>query len=146
MSGLLITVFSYTVWLTSCMPDTTYSLLLLSAFLYWEYKLDDVLNWNLMKQSIPLHSNGFCTGMVCPSISWAFFPPTEWLVARVGPAALKTLVLKRIPVLQTFCPFPEFEETDAWLFFPFPLLPSLSPLPVPDNLAVLFPCFSTALL
>lgn len=32
MSGLLISVFSYSVWIIYCMPYTTYSLLLLSAF------------------------------------------------------------------------------------------------------------------
>lgn len=89
------------------------------------------LHWNLMKQSILLCSNGFCTSMVYLWTSWAFFPPTEWLVAKVGPAALKTLVLKSIHALQTFCFFLQFEETDAWLVFvlflsSLPFLPSQS--------------------
>lgn len=133
MSGLLITVFSYSVWLISCMPDTTYSLLLLSAFLYWKYniyKLDDVLNWSLMKQNIPLHSNGFCTGMVCLSTSWAFFPPTEWLVAKLDLPLWRLLSLKAYLCFRLFALFHSSRKLMPDCFFLFlsslPFLPSQS--------------------
>lgn len=68
------------------------------------------------------------------------FPPTKWLVAGTGAAALKTLVFKSRSVLQTFCSFPQFEETGAWLIFlNFPLFSSFCLVPVPDSLGCFIP-------
>lgn len=57
-----------------------------------------------------------------------------------GAAAAKTLVLKSRSVIQTFCSFPQFEETGAWLVFFlfvfgwFFFSPFFSPVLVPDSL------------
>lgn len=87
-----------------------------------------------------------CTAMVSAS-AWAvfnilnIFPPTKWLVSEAGAAALKTLVFNSRFVLHTFCSFPQFEETGAWLFFFFYffIFISFCPVPVPDSLGCFIP-------
>lgn len=78
----------------------------------------------------------------------SIFPPTKWLVAEAGAAALKTLVFKSRSVLQTFCSFPQFEEIGTCLgFFHFPLPPFfLFSCPSPWQSWLFYSYFNTALI
>lgn len=100
----MVWVVSWSVYFhIVCELFTVCLILLIVCCCYLHFNIENyVLNWNLMKQSVPLHSNGFCTSMVSLSTSWANFPSTERLVAKVGCATLKTLVCKSITCASDF--------------------------------------------
>lgn len=74
------------------------------------------------------------------------FPPTKWLGSEAGDAALKTLIFNSRSGLHTFCSFPQFEETGAWLFFSFSSPFFFFSCPSPWQSGLFYSRFSTALI
>ena len=148
MSGLLTAVFSYSAWLNFL--HAWYCLWLTLAIFVFILKIQARWFWIGTKWSRTHHRTAI---VFAPASSVSQHPEPFFLLASDLLPKLDLLLWRRLSliasilVLQTFCSFPQSKETDAWLLFPFFLSSLLFlPLPGPDNLAVLFPCFSTALL